>query len=295
MSNDLQIVLSVPGGSKEKGHFTLQLKHEVFKEPAQYNKAATLLVLSGSEGNFEGLIKRLVAYKVIDKYLRWTFGEGHLVIMGNCFDQQGKNVECLWFIYSLEVKARKAGGYVHFLLGPDEVNNLKGDWRVEHPQYANSRKIPCTALYNGNQELWQWLCTKNVIEKIGDTLFTHEGLIEPQLFLTHSLSEINHHFRRNLLQVNNSIVELLDAKANNDDQANSKPISSEDFVINLLNSIGARELVTSNKSTDHLSVLFNRKLFTLNMDYTISNTAGLLIKGHRFYKVRKRQKRERIN
>ncbi len=42
------------------------------------------------------------------------------------FDRGEQVTECLWRIYSLEKKAKSAGGYVHFIL-EITVMNLQGD------------------------------------------------------------------------------------------------------------------------------------------------------------------------
>ncbi len=45
--------------------------------------------------------------------------------------------ECLWLIYSLEEKAKAAGGYVHFILGNHEIMNMQGDFRYVQDKYRS--------------------------------------------------------------------------------------------------------------------------------------------------------------
>ena len=75
-----------------------------------------------------------MAGKVIDTDLTWSFGDGHLVIVGDVFDRGPNVTECLWLIYRLEQEASAAGGAVHFLLGNHELMVMRGDLR-----YLNER------------------------------------------------------------------------------------------------------------------------------------------------------------
>src|SRR5262249_9711329 len=106
-------------------NFTLQKQAGI--PPSSYPAAARILVLSDIEGNFTPFRKLLQASKVIDGNFNWTFGNGHLVFGGNMFDRGQQVTECLWLIYSLEEKAKAAGGMVHFILGNHEIMNLSGE------------------------------------------------------------------------------------------------------------------------------------------------------------------------
>ena len=121
----------------------------------------------------------LINNGIINAKYQWTFEDGRLVVLGNCFEE--KNPECLWLVYSLEEKAEKCGGRVHFIPGKKELENLNGNWSVKHPRYAiRSSKYSgrVCVLYDGNGELYRWLRTKNLAEVIGDYLFTH-GTVMP--------------------------------------------------------------------------------------------------------------------
>jgi hypothetical protein len=131
---------------------------------------------------------------VIDENFNWTFGKGHLVLNGDFFDRGRQVTECLWLIYSLEEKARKEGGYVHFILGNHEIMNLSGDIRYVKDKYKqNAKKIGFSypELYNTNTELGRWLRTKNIMEKIGEILFVHAGISKEVNNMPLSISQIN--------------------------------------------------------------------------------------------------------
>lgn len=172
----------------------VKLKQLPDKEPSVYNNADKLLAISDIEGNFSAFQKLLISNNVVDSTLNWTFGKGHLVLIGDFFDRGGQVTECLWLIYSLEEKARSAGGHVHFILGNHEIMNLSGDHRYIHEKYKHLTKglnVTYRELFNEKTELGQWLRTKNIIEKIDDYLFVHGG-ISPQINqLPLSLEQIN--------------------------------------------------------------------------------------------------------
>lgn len=192
--------------SKEKGstftvhadrfdkYFTVQLKNKLAIEPSIYEKPEKLLVLSDIEGNFDVFRELLQSNNVIDEDYNWKFGKGHLVIAGDVFDRGKQVTECLWLIYSLEEKAKLAGGYVHFILGNHEIMNLSGNTRYVDKKYqGNAFKLgkQYPELFGKNTELGSWLRTKNVIEKIGDFLFVHGGISKEVNDLDISLPKLN--------------------------------------------------------------------------------------------------------
>lgn len=181
--------------------FSFKLHDTLSVEPDAYEMPSRLLVLSDIEGNFKAFKIMLLAAKVIDEKFNWTFGKGHLVLVGDYFDRGLNVTECLWLIYKLEAEARAAGGKVHFILGNHETLNLEGN-----TQYVRKKYLENAALineeykywYDNNSELGRWLRTKNAVEKIGTYVFCHGG-ISPELASTGmSLSEINQISRHNL-------------------------------------------------------------------------------------------------
>lgn len=185
--------LQMPYSDKPGEYFSFRLRQELQAEPGLYRASEKILILSNIEGDFWAFQRLLVKNGVIDNRHHWTFDNGHLVIVGNCFDRFGYAVECLWLVYSLEEKAKRAGGHVHFILGDYEILNLDGEWRYSHPRYATSAggRAVVTALYDGNYTLWHWLRTKNVIEKIGDVLIMNKVVFLNIDLPSYSIAEIN--------------------------------------------------------------------------------------------------------
>lgn len=295
-----KIALSIPGSETGDKYFTLRLKQHIDNECNEYDRQAKILVMADIEGNFKAFCKLLIENDVIDKNLRWTFDDGHLVIVGDCFDRGEQVVECLWLIYSLEERARRNGGYVHFILGNHEIMNMNGDWRYVHPKYASSSKIPYTALYNGNNELWNWLRTKNIIEKIGSTLFVHAGIAPELLNLNLSIQEINNLSRPYYTKANEQFNDPALQTIFNTDQS---PFwyrgyyqngITEDQVDATLRHFGVKTIVTGHTVVDKITSFFNGKVINVDTDHASGNSEALLIKKGRFYRIDKKGKHERI-
>ncbi len=159
--------------------FNVQLKTGISEEKAEYKMPARLFIFSDIEGNFAGFRKMLQANKIIDEKMEWTFGDGHLVLAGDFVDRGAQVTEVLWLIYSLEDKAKKAGGYVHYVLGNHEIMNLSGDLRYLNAKYVENAKLMnrnFVSLYGRETELGKWFRSKNIIEKIGDIVVVHGGI-----------------------------------------------------------------------------------------------------------------------
>lgn len=179
MSAKAGLILTVATDEPGKT-FSVQLKKKLSNEKSEYKKVEKMVVLSDIEGNFGAFRKLLQNCAVIDTNYNWTFGNGHLVLTGDFFDRGEQVTEVLWLIYSLEEKAKAAGGYVHFVLGNHEIMNLSGDLRYLQPKYFRNAAFLnenyMGGLYGENSEIGRWIRTKNIVEKIGNILFAHGGI-----------------------------------------------------------------------------------------------------------------------
>ncbi|WP_170865288.1 metallophosphoesterase [Hymenobacter psychrotolerans] len=152
-------------------------------EVAEYAAVPKLLALSDIEGNFKGFEQLLRGAGVVDQNLNWQYGQGHLVLVGDFFDRGLNVTECLWLMYKLEQEAVQAGGKVHFIVGNHERMNLTGHYKYLRRKYranADTLGLPYEKWYGSHSLLGRWLRTKNVVERIGTTLFAHGG-ISPEL------------------------------------------------------------------------------------------------------------------
>ncbi|THU39314.1 metallophosphoesterase [Niastella caeni] len=288
--------------SREHENFSFCVRSNLKNEPGQYDAPAKMLLLSDIEGNFLPFRRLLIKCGVIDSRHNWIFEKGHLVIAGDCFDRGNQVIECLWLIYSLEEKAKLAGGYVHFILGNHEIMNLNGDWRYIHPKYANpvDDKKTFTALYDGNITLWQWLLTKNIIEKIGDILVVHGGISPEMNFFPYSVSEINTKARPFYTFATQIFDDPLLYLIFN---SNQSPFwyrgyyhgnANEAQVDATLAHFGIHTIITGHTIVSRVSTFFNGKVINVNTDHAAGNSEALLIKNSKFYRVSGAGKHERI-
>lgn len=145
--------------------------------PDRLADPGTILAVSDAHGQFDSLRRLLQAQGVMDGALRWRFGRGHLVVVGDVFDRGPQVTEILWFLRALAEEARKAGGAVHQLLGNHEAMILTGDTRYAHPRYGAARGGLAAhgAHYGPDTELGRWLRSRPTLLQIGSFLFVHGG------------------------------------------------------------------------------------------------------------------------
>ena len=127
-------------GNEEQDQFYFRLQDEFLSTPDTAS-ASHIMAVSDIEGNFNAFSGLLQANKVIDGRFRWTFGNGHLVLLGDFVDRGEQVTQCLWLIYKLEQEAAKQGGRVHYLLGNHEAMNLQGNAGYVAPKYLGLAQI----------------------------------------------------------------------------------------------------------------------------------------------------------
>lgn len=268
-------------------------------EKSEYDQPARVLVVADIEGNFNALCSILMKSRVIENNLQWIFDDSHLVILGDCFDRGEYVIECLQLIYSLEEQACLNGGRVHFILGNHEILNLNGDFRYNHPKYTSSMKSS-DVLYDDNPGLLQWLCTKNIAEKIGEILFVHAGISAGLLKLNLSVSEINSIARPYYTKAN---VSFSDPVLNTIFNSKHSPFwyrgyyqdtVNEELIDATLKHFSVKTIVTGHTVMDKVTSFFNGKIINVDTDHASGNSEALLIRKNRFYRIDKEGRRERI-
>jgi len=188
---------------KVKGLPTVDLTDLSFEKdiPTQYDSISRFLAISDIHGQHDLFTKILKAHNVIDSSLQWSYGSGHLMIVGDIFDRGDKVTETLWFLFQLEKEALAAGGRVHVLLGNHELMVLHDDIRYIHPKYnytSGKMRRPYSDLFSKETVLGKWLRTKNICEKINDVVFVHGGFSKAVLDRENSLDAINSIFKETI-------------------------------------------------------------------------------------------------
>lgn len=142
-------------------------------------------VLSDLEGNAAFLEQALRRLGVVDASGEWTYGSGHLVVLGDSVDR-GRNVfAVLWRLHGLSGQAATSGGAVHVVLGNHEQYMLR-----TNPSRANAEHLHALNAMGGYRHAFatdtmigEWLRRQPVALKLGTVLFVHGG-VSPQVART---------------------------------------------------------------------------------------------------------------
>ena len=193
--------------NEDRDVFSFSLLKKMKSPNSTYRQPDKLLAISDIEGNFNAFFGLLVANGVMDKDYNWTFGKGHLVLVGDFMDRGMNVTPVLWLIYKLEQEAKNSGGFVHFILGNHEILNIEGNTTYVDEKYLHlaqkftksvDPQIAYQSLMSPNQELIRWMKTKNSVEKIGNFLFVHGGISPELVQAGFTVGRINTILRRRL-------------------------------------------------------------------------------------------------
>ena len=287
----LTVATDVPGKT-----FKVQLKPTLENEKTEFPKVKKQFILSDIEGNFSAFRKLLQANVVIDSNFNWSFGNGHLVLTGDFFDRGSQVTEVLWLIYSLEEKAKKAGGYIHFILGNHEIMNLSGDIRYVQPKYFENAAMfneNYMTLFGENSELGKWLRTKNIMEKIGDVLFIHGGISAAVNRMDIPVSKVNKLARPYYAD---STYVYSDPKIDTlysdwgpfwyRGYYTGNPKASMMQIDSTLSLYGVKHIATGHTIvSDTISVLYDGKVFNTDVHHAKGHSEALLIEEGNYYRV----------
>ncbi len=173
--------------------------------------AKNLAVLSDVHGQFDVMVQLFQANGLIDRDMKWAFGDGHVVMIGDMFDRGARVTEVLWLLYELEAEARAAGGALHVMLGNHEAIVLYNDLRYVHPKYLEVTKLldqSYPELFGEQTVLGRWLRTKPMLLQVNDMLFVHGGLNPEYAALKLTVQETNEAFRQSLGQPRDAIRKI---------------------------------------------------------------------------------------
>ncbi len=268
---------------------------EYFPNPDIFNNINKIAALSDIHGQYDLLIELLKNNKIIDEDLKWIFGDGHFVIVGDVFDRGDKVNEVLWFLYDLEIQAKKKGGYVHFLLGNHEYMILQNDLRYIHTKY---HKIPFLLgieykeLYGKNTVIGRWLRSKSTIIKINDIMFTHGG-ISKEFFssVDFDLEKINRDMRESIdlsidEMVSNNFYNIYFGEKSLTWYRGYYYHDMTDKQLNkLLDKIEAKRIVVGHSSNDNILEFYDNIIYCVDSSMKLGKYGEiLLIKNNVFYR-----------
>jgi len=104
---------------------------------SQWDNVERIVAIGDLEGDYEKFTDMLRTAGLIDARGDWSGGAAHLVQLGDIPDRGPNSRQIMDHLMRLEPQARRAGGYVHALIGNHEAMNVDGDLRYVHPgEYA---------------------------------------------------------------------------------------------------------------------------------------------------------------
>lgn len=192
-----------------KKNFGLDLKYEWLKEndnptdyKQEYQNIDKIIAISDVHGQYKLFVKILREYNVIDKNNNWSFGNGHLVIVGDIFDRGPQVNEALWMVFKLEQQALEQGGRLHYTLGNHEEMIINKDLRYVNEKYlasADKMSQSYDQLFSEHTLMGKWLRTKPVVLQINDILFVHAGISPEVVEKGYTAEQINKAFIHGIL------------------------------------------------------------------------------------------------
>ncbi len=287
----------------DDSHFDVQIKPLSPVPESLYETDAPILAISDLEGNYRTFRDFLIAHYVVTEDLRWQFGEGHLVLVGDMVDRGFSTTQLLWLIYKLEQEAEHAGGKVHFIVGNHEIKNMQGNVKSAANKYipiAGFLGKASSDLLGKDAYLGRWLATKNTIERINGHLFVHGGihpeLVEQKLTLE-KINTLNRQYYRRMYYPG-----LADEKTSLVLSTQNGPAwyrgyfkgeVDETAFSNTLAFYQATSMTVGHTIQFKVSSHFNNRLFAIDVkhpnDYRTSipfkRSEGLLINGDSYYRL----------
>jgi hypothetical protein len=92
-----------------------------------------VVAIADIHGDYGQYIKAMRSAGLVDKSGKWSGGETHLVQTGDIPDRGPDTIKIIDDLVKLAKQAKKAGGYVHLLIGNHEAMNVEGDLRYVSP------------------------------------------------------------------------------------------------------------------------------------------------------------------
>ena len=98
-----------------------------------WEHVARVVAIGDLHGDYGKFHDQLSEAGLIDSRDNWSGGATHLVQLGDVPDRAPDTRRILDLLIRLEPQARRAGGYVHALIGNHEAMNMEGDLRYTTP------------------------------------------------------------------------------------------------------------------------------------------------------------------
>lgn len=261
--------------------FDVKIQKDKKRDTWKYEQYDKTLVISDPHGNIDFVIKTLQGNGAIDKKLNWTFGNNHLMVIGDVFDRGNDVTQIFWLIYKLKQEAEQSGGKVSFLIGNHEPMILCNDMRYAEEKYkilADSLGINYSELFSYDTELGKWIANCNTIEVSGDYLFVHAGIGEMFYKMNVPIDVVNKEISSVLFKKNK------DRKATSElhsflygsegpiwyrglvrDKEKYHPCPSDTLAL-LMNRLGVEKIVVGHTKNNDISEFYDGKVIGVNVE-----------------------------
>jgi len=283
--------------------FVVNVSHDFETPAARYDDGEPIVAISDIESGFGAFRHFLITHGVVDSQLNWTFGKGHLVLVGDFVDRGASTTQVLWGIFKLEQSARQAGGTVHFVLGNHEIKSLQGNYQAANEKYfyiAGMLGKQQFHLFDDNALLGRWLASKNVLEIVNSVAFVHGGLHPDITRYDVSVDDINRIVRtayRTLYYTPESVSKESFLQSSTTGPAwyrgYFKDDLSQEQVEQGLQAVGAKAVVVGHTLQGRVNARYRNTVFAIDVkhpkDYLTSfplrRSEGLLIKGGKYFRL----------
>jgi hypothetical protein len=245
-----------------------------------------IAVIADPHGQLGIMRQLLLVHGIMDEDHNWTFGKGHLVIVGDVFDRGEAVTDIFWLILKLEKQAALAGGKVHFVLGNHELMVLENDLRYVHKKYRYTmarmgRSLP--ELFGPDTYLGRWLRSKPVAISINGIVFVHAGFSEQVLQLRLSFAEMNAAFQERVLD--RSEAEVLADPVASLLSSELGPLWYRGFFAEqynaedmryMLSRLKAKRIVVGHTSFPEITALYGRRIIAADSSIKTGETGEML-------------------
>lgn len=285
--------VSVTADNVPNSTFSVRLKDSYSRSELEIPSPERYLALSDMEGNFDAMVNLLSANGVINDALEWSFGDSHLILIGDMVDRGNNVVPLLWLIYKLEIEAQSAGGNVHYILGNHERYLLDGRVKSAAKKYFGTFRttgISPHDLWSEDSELGEWLRSKPVMLKLGDTLFVHGGVSPRALTYDLSLEDIDEEAERNFVigdtirrNIDESIIHDSDgllfyrglAKSKSKDGADDR--ASAEHVNTILSTFKVNRIAIGHTLAENIGHDYDAKVIRVDVPHSEGTSQALLM------------------
>ena len=283
--------------------FEFEINNTITTPSVTYSDNGDILAVSDIESGYKTFRDFLISNNVINQDLEWTFGNGHLVLLGDFVDRGNSTTQVLWFIYRLEQEAQKYGGQVHFIIGNHELKNFQGNFESASDKYFRIASVLGKLqheLYDKDSFSGRWMASKNAVEMINGNLFVHGGLHPDLANSDLSLDQIAMTLRENYYKIFYPKPSESDEERLLSTQTGPcwyrgyyREDVSQTQIDKLLAKFEAKSIVVGHTLQSNVNRIFNGKVIGIDVkhpkdyqnNWPAGSSEGLLIQGDQYYRV----------